>query len=343
MKPSGHLGVLRNFTCRAASLGGPCVPEIGRMNRDTLTPKSLLIVEDNRTDRELLRYLLGERFSSDVTIFEAANLRAAMRCLEQNEVDCVILDLQLPDSAGKATFLELYQLYPDTPLIVMTHNKDRALAIDMIHLGAADYVIKNFTDQEELFRRIVFAIEKHRVSVRMTPEDAGAVHRLDRAHANLRNAHESGQHSAIRETTVETTVALADVSRRMFAEMQNITTQVVRMKAQNEQMGRTVEHLDLELLRGREGRPSMRSQVDLLEHRLGGVERKQQEFSNREDAREETTRRETIELKRDKMSNRTKVLLGILALIGAIAGAAATYEAARSKGTPNTQPSGSAK
>lgn len=307
------------------------MPEIGRTNRDTLTPKSLLIVEDNPTDRELLRYLLGERFSSEVEIHEAANLRTALRRLESTVVDCVILDLQLPDSSGRDTFLELYKRYPDTPLIVMTHNKDRALAIEMIHLGAADYVIKNFTDQEELFRRIVFAIEKHRVSIRMTPEDAGAVQRLDRAHANLRNAHESGQHSAIRETTVETTVALADVSRRMFAEMQNLTTQMAQMKAQSEQTAKTVEHLDLELLRGREGRSSMRSQVDLLEHRLSGVERRQQEITNRVDAREESDRKQTLELKRDKMSNRTKVLLGILALLGAIAGAWATYEAAKAK------------
>lgn len=311
------------------------MPEIGRTNRDSLTPKgllkSLLIVEDNPTDRELLRYLLGERFNDDVAIHEASNLRTALRCLETNEVDCVVLDLQLPDSAGKETFLELYKRHPDTPLIVMTHNKDRALAIDMIHLGAADYVIKNFTDQEELFRRIVFAIEKHRVSIRMTPEDAGAVRRLDRAHANLRNAHESGQHSAIRDTTVEMNVALADVSRRMFTEMQNLTTQMVQMKTQGEQTAKTVEHLDLELLRGREGRQSMRSQVDLMEHRLGGVERRQQELENREDARVEVTRRETMELSRDKMSNRTKILLGILALIGAIAGAAASYEATRAK------------
>lgn len=307
------------------------MPEIGRTNRDTLTPKSLLIVEDNPTDRELLRYLLGERFSSEVEIHEAANLRTALRRLESTVVDCVILDLQLPDSSGRDTFLELYKRYPDTPLIVMTHNKDRALAIEMIHLGAADYVIKNFTDQEELFRRIVFAIEKHRVSIRMTPEDAGAVQRLDRAHANLRNAHESGQHSAIRETTVETTAALADVSRRMFAEMQNLTTQMAQMKAQSEQTAKTVEHLDLELLRGREGRSSMRSQVDLLEHRLSGVERRQQEITNRVDAREESDRKQTLELKRDKMSNRTKILLGILALLGAIAGAWATYEAAKAK------------
>ncbi len=319
------------------------MPEIGRTSHSNLTPKSLLIVEDNPTDRELLRYLLGERFSSDVEIYEAPNLRMALRRLESTEVDCVILDLQLPDSSGKETFLELYKRHPDTPLIVMTHNKDRALAIDMIHLGAADYVIKNFTDQEELFRRIVFAIEKHKVSIRMTPEDVGAVRRLDRAHANLRNAHESGQHSAIRETTVETTVALADVSRRMFAEVQNITTQMVQMRTQTEQMGKTVEHLDLELLRGREGRSSMRSQVDLMEHRLGSVERRQQEVDNRLDAHEETARRETIELKRDTLSNRTKVLLGILALLGAIAGAWATFEAAKAKGPDKESPAKDAK
>lgn len=294
-------------------------------------PKSLLIVEDNPTDRELLRYLLEARFSAAVEIFEAQNLRSAIKCLSSNEIDCVILDLQLPDSNGKATFTEFYKRFPDTPLIVMTHNKDRDLAIEMIQLGAADYIIKNFTEEEELFRRIVLAIAKHSVSIRMVPEDAGAIRRLDRAQSNLRSAHESGQHSAVRETTVETTVALADVSRRMFADMQQVVGGLAQSKTQADQVMKMVEHLDSELLRGHNGRPSMRSQMDLMEHQIGGLSKRMDALETREEVREATARRETLELSRDKMSNKTKLLLGILALIGAIAGALATYEAARSK------------
>lgn len=308
------------------------------MNSQKLTPQSLLIVEDNGTDRELLRYLLEARFAGSVKVHEAFNLRTALLCLEREPVDCVILDLQLPDSTGKDTFDAFYRRFPDTPLIVMTNNKDRQLALDMIQRGAADYVIKNFTDEEELFRRILFAIEKHRVSIRMAPEDAGAVRRLDRAHANLRAAHESGQHSAIRETTVETTGALADVSRRMFTEIQTFSTQMVQVKTQSDHFVRIVERLDSELLQGREGRPSMRSQVDLIDHRLNSLETRMTESENREDLREAVTRRETMELSQAKMSNRTKILLGILALIGAMAGAIASYEAARSRAAQTTQP-----
>src|ERR1700744_4061072 len=159
----------------------------------------ILIVEDSATDRELLKYLLADKFMSEAKFREASNLATAVKYLDGGNIDCVLLDLQLPDSAGKETFEKLVSRYPDVPIIVMTHNKDRELAVSMIQLGAADYILKSYTDEEELFRRIVFAVEKHRRTVRMPAENAASIHKLERAQANLVTARKSGEHVAIRD------------------------------------------------------------------------------------------------------------------------------------------------
>lgn len=125
-------------------------------------PMHILIVEDNPSDRSLMRYLLEARFPKNVVTFhEASRLSEALAALEEQSIDCIILDLQLPDSSGSQTFLRVYERHFDVPIIVMTHNKNRQLAIDMIQAGASDYIIKDFTDEEELFNRILLTIERH--------------------------------------------------------------------------------------------------------------------------------------------------------------------------------------
>jgi DNA-binding NarL/FixJ family response regulator len=289
----------------------------------------ILIVEDSPTDRQLLKYLLGERFHDEAKFCEASDLRTAFEYLEYGGIDCAVLDLQLPDSAGRETFTKLINRFPDVPIIVMTNNKDRALAIEMIQEGAADYILKNFTDEEDIFRRIVFAIEKHQRTVRMGPESASSIHRLERAKADMMTAHHSGEHATVQVKTIETTAAVADISRSLFTELQGITNKVSQQVIQQENIAKTVENLDRELLRGHSGRPSMRSQVDVLEHRVRNLEEEVVAIKENTKKHEEEDRKTQMELKQTWITNRVKVLLGILALVGAIASAIATYEGAK--------------
>lgn len=283
----------------------------------------LLIVEDNPTDKELLRFLLESRFPPQETKFlEATRLSEALLLLGSEPVDAIVLDLTLPDSTGKETFLALQEAHPDVAIIVMTHNKDRDLAVELIRDGAADFVIKNYTDEEELFRRIMFAIEKHRRTVRVPPENAESVHKLERMRARLDSAHERGSITEIRDMTVQTTSAMANLTHQTFAEIQKLGTQQLHLLE-------TVENLDKELLRGHSGRPSMRSQVDLLTHRVGSVESKVRELEDDQNSAENTQRQTVLQLEQTKMTNRTKVLVAILALLGVLATAIATYEVGR--------------
>ncbi len=316
----------------------------------------ILIVEDSPTDRELLRYLLEDKFREEAKFREAENLDTAIRYLSGGSIDCVVLDLQLPDSAGKETFLKLTARFPDIPIIVMTHNKDRNLALDMIKAGAADYVLKNYTDPEDIFRRIVFAVEKHRRTVRMSPDKVTSVHKLERAQANMLTAHQSGEHTAIQNTTIATTNAVADISRRMFTELQTITSQLAQNNARMEVIAKTTEVMEVEILKGVGGRPSMRSQVDILDHRIGEIERRFSDFREltekkieqtdtkaeqrigaiRTDFRvtEDQNRLSVVQIQQTHMTNRTKVLIGILGLLGVIITAVLSYEASRKTNAP---------
>lgn len=138
----------------------------------------ILIVEDDSIQREVLRQLLEARFQHAAKLREADNLKTAFAYLARGDVDCIVLDLQLPDSDGRDTFLTLHDKYPAIPVVVMTHNLDRELALDMIKSGAADYLIKNFTNDEEIFRRIVFAVERQRRGLKVPYEQLAEASRV---------------------------------------------------------------------------------------------------------------------------------------------------------------------
>jgi DNA-binding NarL/FixJ family response regulator len=311
---------------------------IAKVEVKPATALRILIVEDNPTDRELLRYLLEARLHPSSQFHEAVNLQAACLQLEQGEIDCVLLDLRLPDSAGKETFSKLAEMYPAVPIIVITNTKDRELAIEMIRAGAADYMLKDYTDEEDVFQRIMFAVTKHRQSIRVPAEKAGIFHRLDQAQARITYARrQKNSQEALQMASADTNHAMADVSRQLFTELQTLLQQVAQQGTQQAHLLDNVRTLNKELLHGRSGRPSMKSQMNLIDHRLTamevGVGKMKQEATDATD----TQRREALQLVQAKMSNRTKILIAALALIGVISTSVATYLATVHK--PSTEQS----
>jgi CheY-like chemotaxis protein len=236
----------------------------------------ILIVEDSPTDRELLRCLLEPQLEN-AEFLEASNLQKAHQILDQGPVNCILLDLQLPDSIGGETFEKLMARSPDLPIVVMTNNKDRELALEMIREGAADFIIKDYTDAEGLFRRIIFAVEKHRRSVRMVPESAELVHRLEKAQAKMlvSNQEHTGNKGFCRmhAKTLATTAAMADVTKNTFTGLQTVAARVQETNARQEAMSKTVACLNEALITGTPEKPSMSSRMEQLHYRVENIER----------------------------------------------------------------------
>lgn len=306
----------------------------------------ILIVEDSPQTRKLLLFLLQERFIKEAKFREAQDLKTAFHYLKmwhdadrQAKLDgqpvdsiCIILDLSLPDSAGKETFHRIYKAYPEIPIVVMTNTNDRELAEAMVDHGAQDYILKNFTDEEEIFRRVSFAVRRHRRTITMPPMDAASVHRLDSSRAQLHQAHDSGQHKAVRERSMEVLDGMSDVVKRTFVGIQDLTIKFEKSETVQEHMADDMKSLSEEV-RGSHGRRSMRSEIEILSHRFTSIETDFVALNSRIDKTEKTvseTKKEdrvvAVQLDTNRMDNRTKVIIAVLGLLGMLITAYMAYK-----------------
>ena len=134
----------------------------------------VLLVEDNEEHAQLLRRLLVE---ADDPIFEVTHftaLRPALDALDMPGFDLVLLDLSLPDSDGIDTFLRMQDRAPDLPIVVLTGMDDEALAVETVHRGAQDYLVKGRVDDRVLVSSMRYALERKK-----------AQHELKRARDDL--------------------------------------------------------------------------------------------------------------------------------------------------------------
>jgi len=296
----------------------------------------ILIVEDSHQTRKLLLYILQDRFMCEAKFREASDLKSALSYLEMwRDADkkdraigieitstVVVLDLSLPDSAGKDTFLKLFKSYPDIPIVVMTNTDDRTLAEEMVDLGAQDYILKNFTNKEEIFRRISFAIRRHRRTVSLPPIDVDSIHRLESNNAAMLNAHESGEHKILEEKSVEVLNSITELMKKTFIGVQEVNIKQEKLAVAQEYTTSEVKSIKDEVS-GVGGRRSMRSDIEILGVQFKEIDSdftdlKQRivmvENNNRIDAR--SNHIETTKLKANKLDNRVKIIIALLSFLG---------------------------
>ncbi|MEW5747083.1 MAG: EAL domain-containing protein [Nitrospirota bacterium] len=121
--------------------------------------RSILLIEDNRGDAELIRELLADR-GSEYALTTADRLGPGLELLDREPFDIVLLDLGLPDSSGIDTLGRLQAKSPELPVIVMTGIADEECASQAIALGAQDYLVKGKIESDLLHRSILYAIER---------------------------------------------------------------------------------------------------------------------------------------------------------------------------------------
>ncbi len=128
-------------------------------------PVTLLLVEDNREDAELVRLALGRARSGAFQIEHRERLATGLDRLAEGGIDVVLLDFALPDSIGLETFRAVHAAYPSMPVIVLTSLDDDQTAIIAVAEGAQDYLVKRQLTSGLLERSIRYAIERTRAEV----------------------------------------------------------------------------------------------------------------------------------------------------------------------------------
>ena len=138
-------------------------PEAG-MRKPASQRTRVLLIEDNPGDARLIEFMISDA-GQDVFSFERVErLSEGLEHVCRGGIGVVLLDLSLPDSHGLDTFFQLREAAPGIPIIVLSGLNDTSVAVEAVHEGAQDFLIKGQVDGQLLVRAMRYAIERKRMA-----------------------------------------------------------------------------------------------------------------------------------------------------------------------------------
>ncbi len=116
----------------------------------------VLIVDDTITYRKILSDIIGGISDAEV-VATASNGSIALQKIEQNSVDLVLLDVNMPVMDGLETLKQIKKKYSNIHVVMVSStNKDATQAtIKALNVGALDFISKpDSSDAETSIRRL---------------------------------------------------------------------------------------------------------------------------------------------------------------------------------------------
>jgi len=106
----------------------------------------ILIVEDDPTILDLLAAIVSERLQLDAKT--AHNGREALDRLREHDIDIVITDLKMPEMDGVELLQSIKSAYAEIDVIVITGHSAEYTFLDIVRMGASDFLVKPFRGGE---------------------------------------------------------------------------------------------------------------------------------------------------------------------------------------------------
>jgi diguanylate cyclase (GGDEF)-like protein len=120
-----------------------------------------LLVESQLEYAQLLRQGIANADLTEIKVTHATSILEALDLLIESSFDIILLDLNLPDSQGLATFNAIYEHCAYIPIIVLSAQDDKDLALRVIREGAQDFLALEHADPHRVARAIQIAIIRH--------------------------------------------------------------------------------------------------------------------------------------------------------------------------------------
>ena len=114
--------------------------------------KRILIIDDHEVVREGVKRIFNE--TPDTTFFgEASSVPGALRIVNEQDWDVVVLDLSLGDRSGLELLRQLKQIRPRLPVLILSMHSEEQYARRAFKAGASGYVTKD-SSRSELVRAL---------------------------------------------------------------------------------------------------------------------------------------------------------------------------------------------
>lgn len=123
----------------------------------------VLLVEDDAADAKLVRDSIGASARPPIRLDWEERLDSAMKRLATRAYDALLLDLTLADDPGLEAYLRVRESFPELAVLVLTRPGGEGLGSKAVDLGAIDSLAKDSSLPEGLPRRLLYAVERHRL------------------------------------------------------------------------------------------------------------------------------------------------------------------------------------
>ncbi|MEV5649649.1 fused response regulator/phosphatase [Nocardia sp. NPDC052254] len=142
---------------RSAQLSASAaVPSLGR---GLPIGRTILLVEDDPGDALLVEELVADG-APGARLEHVRSLSEAGAWLAAGLPDCVLLDLNLPDSQGLEALAQLREYTDQVAVVVMTGLDEEQTGLAAMAAGAEDYLVKGRVEPEWFGRAVRYAIER---------------------------------------------------------------------------------------------------------------------------------------------------------------------------------------
>ena len=101
----------------------------------------VLLIEDNKTFREMFKKMLVSRFL-DVSIVEAENCSDGLASVEIDHPDLIFTDIKLPDGNGLECIEKIKAIYPKIIIVVLSLSDFSEYDLAAKDAGALHYISK---------------------------------------------------------------------------------------------------------------------------------------------------------------------------------------------------------
>jgi PAS domain S-box-containing protein len=131
----------------------------------------VLLVNADPGERAHLQEMIAAVPRSRFVVAHAVStLAQAIEQVRSGEIDLVLLSLALPDARGLETFARLHRAVPDVPIMVLSGVEDEEVALQTVHQGAQEYLVKERLDAHLLHRAMRYSLEHARTASELARE-----------------------------------------------------------------------------------------------------------------------------------------------------------------------------
>ncbi|GHV85548.1 chemotaxis protein CheY [Spirochaetia bacterium] len=110
--------------------------------------KTVMVVDDSRIMRNIVKNTFSE-LKIPCQFIEAGNGKEALQQLENQPVNLVLLDWNMPELSGIEFLKQVRAMdqYKDLPIIMVTSESAKYNVIEALKTGATDYIIKPINEK----------------------------------------------------------------------------------------------------------------------------------------------------------------------------------------------------